>query len=196
MADAFYGEIRMFPFGYTPIGWLPCNGQTLNILHYQVLYALLGKRFGGDGNTTFCLPNLNGRIPVGEGISAQTGSTFVFAQTVGQETVTLHYNQGPSHTHSFNDKLSTAGSTGMTGVAQTGPDNVGTSLLSRALNTAAKPINAYDVPPSDNVTQLGAKVSQAYGNAALQVDPHPNLQPYLVMAYYICNDGEWPPKPD
>lgn len=199
MADAFYGEIRMFPFGYAPIGWLACNGQQLSLSQYQVLYTLLGIRFGGDGRTYFNLPNLNGRIPVDAGTSPTTGTQYVFAQTIGQETVTLTYSQAPSHTHTFSAKISSASTTGLTAVATatgTAPNLVGTSLLSRGLTTAAKPINAYDVPPSTNETQLGVNVSVGYGNAQQQTDPHPNLQPYLVMAYYICNDGEYPVNPN
>lgn len=199
MADAFIGEIRMFPYGYAPQGWFACNGQRMVLQQYQALFALLGSRFGGDNQTYFNLPNLNGRIPVDAGVSQVSGTNWVFAQTVGEETVTLTYNQAPAHSHTFTAKISGASTTGMTGVAQatgTAPNLVGTSLLSRGITSAVKPINAYDVPPSSNETQLGVKVSPAYGNAQLQTDPHPNLQPYLVMGYYICNDGEFPPRPN
>lgn len=196
MADAFIGEIRMFPYGYAPIGWFACNGQRMVLQQYQALYSLLGSRFGGDNQTYFNLPNLNGRIPVDTGVSPTTGTQFVFAQAIGQETVTLAYAQAPSHNHTFTTKLSGASTAGMTGVAGMTPPNVGTSLLSRGMTSAAKPISAYDVPPSSNETGLGVKVSPAYGNAQLGTDPHPNLQPYLVMGYYICNEGEYPVNPN
>ncbi|WP_052711510.1 phage tail protein, partial [Elstera litoralis] len=179
--------------------WYACNGQRMVLQQYQALYALLGSRFGGDNQTYFNLPNLNGRIPVDAGISSTTGTQYVFAQTVGQETVTLTYNQAPSHNHTFTAKVSSATTTGMTSVAGatgTAPNLTGTSLLSRAMTSAAKPINAFDVPPSNMEVQFGAKVSIAYGNAQQQADPHPNLQPYLVMAYYICNEGEFPVNPN
>ncbi|GGA00626.1 tail protein [Elstera cyanobacteriorum] len=200
MADAFIGEIRMFPYGYAPIGWFACNGQRMVLQQYQALFSLLGSRFGGDNQTYFNLPNLNGHIPVDSGVSPTTGTNWVFAQATGQETVTLTYNQAPTHTHTFTTKISNSATAGVTGAAQatgTAPNLVGTSLLSRGINSSvAKPINAYDVPPSSNETQLGVKVSPAYGNAQLQTDPHPNLQPYLVMGYYICNDGEYPVNPN
>jgi microcystin-dependent protein len=202
MADAFIGEIRMFPFGqfgFNLAGWFACNGQKLNLRGNEALYSLIGSRFGGDNQTYFNLPNLNGRIPVDAGTSPTTGTQYVFAQTIGQETVTLNAAQAPSHTHTFSAKNSGAGATGMTGVAgSTGaaPNLVGTSLLSRAATSAPKFINAYDVPPSANETQLGVKVSVGYGNAQGAVDPHPNVQPYLVMAYYICYNGEYPVNPD
>ncbi len=196
MADAFYGEIRMFPFGYTPLGWIACNGQQVSINANQVLYSLLGSRFGGDGRTYFNVPNLNGRIPLNLGL-AKTGTAYAFAATPGQETVTLSYNQAPIHNHVFNAKSSSSSSTGMTAQATTtGTPPTGTSLISRALNSAAKVINAFDAPPSSDVVQLGVMVSTTYGNTMGIADPHPNLQPYLVMAYYICNDGTYPERPN
>jgi microcystin-dependent protein len=200
MADAFIGEIRMFPFGFNPVGWYPCSGQQMVLAQNVALYSLLGINFGGDGRTYFNLPNLNGRIPLSAG-TAQTGTTYVLGKTMGQETVTLSYPQGPVHNHLFADRLSSATTTGMTGVATTtgtGGDMVGNSRLSRALTSAGKTINAYDVPPSSDKTQLGVKVSSSCGNAQGGVDPHPNIQPYLVMGYYICGDngGTYPPRPD
>lgn len=200
MADAFIGEIRMFPYGYAPMGWFACNGQRMVLQQYQALFALLGSRFGGDSQTYFNLPNLNGRIPLSAGISSTSGTQFIFTQKVGEETVTLNYAQAPTHSHTFTTKVSSAKTTGMTGApvaTGTSPNLTGTSLLSRGMTAAAqKPINAYDVPPSSNETELGVKVSVAYGNAQQQTDPHPNLQPYLVMGYYICNEGEFPVNPN
>lgn len=196
MADAFYGEIRMFPFGYTPIGWLPCNGQKVSINSNPALYSLLGIKFGGDGKTYFNLPNLNGSIPLNFG-TAKTGTVYALAKTLGQETVQLMPSQAPAHSHDFNVKNSSAAATGMTGQATTtGTPPTGTSLMSRALNSAAKVINAFDIPPSNNMVPLGTMVSPAYGNNLGRADPHPNLQPYLVMAYYICANGIYPERPD
>lgn len=195
MADAFIGEIRMFPFDYTPIGWLPCNGQSVSIGAQQALYTLLGFRFGGDQKTYFNLPNLNGNVPVGAGSSPSTGQNFVFAQAIGQEAVTLSQAQAPSHSHRFSTRVSGASTTGMTGAA-TATNNVGASQLSRALNSAGRTIAAFDVPPASPLTYLGVKVSPAYGTAQMTVEPHPNMQPYLVMGYYICVEGEYPVNPN
>lgn len=198
MADAFIGEIRMFPFGYAPIGWIVCSGQQVGLMQNQALYSLLGSRFGGDNKTYFNVPNLNGRIPLSFG-TAKTGTPYTFAGTLGQETVTLVFNEAPAHTHVVTAKVSSAGIAGMTGVAQTTgtpPSLVGTSFLSRPLTAAGQTIKAYDIPPATNDTAFGVKVSVGYGNVQLGTDPHPNIQPYLVMAYYICNDGTYPPRPD
>jgi microcystin-dependent protein len=195
--DAFIGEIRMFPFGYAPVGWIACDGRQLQVNQQPALYALLGNRFGGNGTTNFNLPNLNGRIPVSEGASSPSGPQFLFAASVGQETVTLTPAQAPSHNHSFSDKVSSASTTGMTGVAGAS-NNVGTSLMSRALNSAGKQVAAYDAPPLNpsEMTTLGMKVSAAYGTLGQAPEPHPNLQPYLVLGYYICTDGEYPVNPN
>lgn len=195
MADAFIGEIRMFPFDYAPIGWIACNGQRVSISTAQALYSLLGSRFGGDQNTYFNVPNLNGRIPVDAGASPTTGQSYVFAVMMGQETVTLNSAQAPSHSHSFSTRISSAATTGMTAVASA-TNAVGTSLLSRAANSAGKLIFAYDIPPTGQETALGVQVSLAYGTAQQTVEPHPNLQPYLAMGYYVCSDGEYPVNPD
>ncbi|MEN3746719.1 tail fiber protein [Sphingomonas sp. HF-S3] len=184
----------MFPFGYSPIGWIACNGQQVSLAQNQALYSLLGSRFGGDSRTYFNMPNLNGRIPLSSG-TAQTGTVYAFGATLGQETVTLTNSTAPAHRHGFSARLSGSGTTGMTGTA-TATGAAGNSLLSRGLTSAAKTINAYDVPPISNDTTLGLQVSPAYGNAQGGTDPHPNIQPYLVMAYYICNDGTYPPRPD
>lgn len=197
MADAFTGEIRMFPFDYAPVDWIACDGQAVSIASQQALYVLLGNRFGGDQQTYFNVPNLNGRIPVGAGASPSTAQTFVFAQAIGQEAVTLSQAQAPAHSHSFSSRVSSASVTGMTGVATATTNNtVGASLLSRALTNVPKPINAYDVPPSTQQTPLGVKVSPAYGTAQGTVEPHPNMQPYLVMGYYICANGIFPHNPN
>jgi microcystin-dependent protein len=195
--DAFIGEIRIFPFGYAPYGWYACDGQQLQVNREPALYSLLGTRFGGNGTTNFNLPNLNGRVPVDAGVSATSGQQFIFAAKIGEETVTLTPAQAPSHNHSFSTKLSGSSTTGMTGVAGATND-VGTSLMSRALNNTAKVIAAYDAPPLSpgETTMLGMKVSAAYGTSGQITEPHPNLQPYLVMGYYICRDGEYPVNPN
>ena len=73
MSDTYLGEIRLFSFGFIPGGWLPCDGQLLNISQNQVLYQLLGTTYGGDGKTTFALPNLQGRLEMGVGTNAALG---------------------------------------------------------------------------------------------------------------------------
>lgn len=187
--DAFAGEIRMFPYNYTPDGWLPCDGRSLSIMNYQLLYALIGITFGGDGRTNFQLPNLMGQIPVGTGAAA-TGTAYVFAKAVGSTTVELTTAQMGAHDHTMTAKVGTAGVTGMTGTA------TDTSLLSRGINVEHKLIDIYQQPAGSTQIALGDQVAVAGGNASYDTDPHPNMMPFLGMGYFICYNGDYPPPPD
>jgi microcystin-dependent protein len=95
MSQPFIGEIRAASFGIVPRGWAYCNGQLLSIAQNQALFSILGTTYGGDGVTTFALPNLQGRVPVGTGNAVQLG------EAEGQTSVTLLPTQIPSHTHTF-----------------------------------------------------------------------------------------------
>ncbi len=99
MATPFVGEIRMTGFNFAPSGWFLCNGQTLSIAEYEVLFQLIGTTYGGDGQSTFSLPNLQGRIPFHQGTSNLPGQTMVIGQIAGEESVTLLSNQMPIHKH-------------------------------------------------------------------------------------------------
>src|ERR687883_639650 len=93
MSDPYVGEIRMFGGNFPPAGWAFCNGQLMPISENDVLFTLIGTTYGGDGQTTFALPDLRGRVPVHQ------GNGFVLAETGGVETVTLTVQQIPAHTH-------------------------------------------------------------------------------------------------
>src|SRR5689334_20804126 len=100
MSQPYVGEIRMFAGNFNPNGWAFCDGQLLPISENQVLFQLLGTLYGGDGESTFALPNLQGRLPLHVGTNA--GQSFVQGETAGTETVTLTTQQIPIHTHSLN----------------------------------------------------------------------------------------------
>src|SRR6201996_2879938 len=97
MAQPYVGEIRMFAVNFEPAGWMFCEGQLLPISEYETLFNLIGTTYGGDGQSTFQLPDLRGRIPVHVGTGA--GSTYTLAQSAGAETVTLTTQQIPAHSH-------------------------------------------------------------------------------------------------
>jgi microcystin-dependent protein len=194
MADAFIGEIRILPYIFNPAGWWPCDGRQLNIQSYAALYSLLGTRFGGDGKTTFSLPNLAGFIPVSTGTAA-TGTPYTFAGTLGSQTVTLvSASQLGGHTHLMSARHSSTGTTGMTA----GPNTTAPlSKLSRALVTGSPPkvTQAYSGPPGGPTapsTAVAAQVAPFGGGPA----PHPNMMPYLVMGYFINWDGIYPTRPN
>src|ERR1700761_4579341 len=106
MADPFLGQIMIFGGNFTPYGWAFCQGQLLNISQYSALYALLGTMYGGNGSTTFGLPDLRSRVAIGFGQGPGL-SNYVQGQLGGMETVTLNINQMPSHNHTFNPTGST-----------------------------------------------------------------------------------------
>ena len=119
MAQPYVGEIRMFAGNFAPAGWMLCNGQLLPISENEVLFALIGTTYGGDGQSTFGLPDLRGRVPVHQ------GSGFTLAEQGGQETVTLTAPQLPPHTHTAaaasapGNNDSPGGATAWAGVATT-----------------------------------------------------------------------------
>lgn len=100
MATPFIGEIRMFAFGRTPVGWQACDGSLLPISQYDALFALIGTLYGGDGQTTFGVPDLRGRVPIHQGQGPGL-SNYVIGQVAGTETVTVLPTQMPAHTHTL-----------------------------------------------------------------------------------------------
>src|SRR5438309_4954850 len=97
MAQPYVGEIRMFAGNFAPAGWMFCEGQLLPISEYETLFQLIGTTYGGDGQSTFALPDLRGRVPIHQGSNGT--STYNLAENGGVETVTLTTNQIPGHTH-------------------------------------------------------------------------------------------------
>ncbi|MEI6409102.1 MAG: tail fiber protein [Bacteroidota bacterium] len=164
MAQPYVGEIRMFAGNFAPAGWALCDGTLLSILEYETLFNLIGTTYGGDGQSTFAMPDMRGRIPLHQ------GSGFVLAQTGGAETVTLTANQIPSHTHPMIASGNTANS-----------PNPGNNFIG-----ISSQVNAFfsDIP----VTNMNAaSVSSVGGN-----QPHNNMQPYLCINYIISLFGIYP----
>ncbi|MBK9062171.1 MAG: phage tail protein [Acidobacteria bacterium] len=164
MAQPYVGEIRMFAGNFAPAGWMFCEGQLLPISEYETLFNLIGTTYGGDGQSTFALPDLRGRVPL------HFGNGFVLAETGGVEEVTLTVSQIPAHSHPF--LVSTVGGT------QTSP--VGNVL---AASFAVTPyIN--DVP--------GGNMSLSAVGAVGGSQPHNNFQPYLCVDFIISLFGIFP----
>ncbi|MGC3988449.1 MAG: tail fiber protein [Chthoniobacteraceae bacterium] len=169
MAEPYIGEIRMFAGNFAPVDWAFCNGQLLAISDYDALYNLIGTTYGGDGVTTFALPNLQSRIPMHMGTGA--GSTYVIGQASGTETVTLITSQIPAHTHI--PQASTAG-----------------NAPAPASNVWAQPGNTtltqYAPPPT-----TGTMAANALGSAGGS-QPHDNLMPYTTISFIIALYGIYP----
>jgi microcystin-dependent protein len=178
--DNYLGEIRLFAGNYAPENWALCNGQLLQISDYDTLYTLLGTVYGGDGQTTFGVPDLRGRVVVGVGTSA-FGSPYAVGQVGGAEQVTLTNANLPVHTHS-----------------ETQPT---TLVVSAAPGTRNDPTNAT-FAKSENaiyggslpVTKLttASDIVQAATVPAGGNQPHENRQPLLCINYILATSGVWP----
>jgi microcystin-dependent protein len=166
---SYLGEIKLFAGTFAPLGWLFCDGGLLPISENDALYALIGTTYGGDGQSTFGLPDLRGRVPIHQGTNPQTGSTFTLAEMAGVESVTLTPNTIPQHTHAFNGA---------------GTDGNQQSPAGR-LPATSPTIKPYrNAGPS---TAMKPFVGLAGGS-----QPHENLQPYLGINFIISQFGEFP----
>lgn len=166
MAQPYVGEIRMFAGNFAPAGWMFCEGQLLPISENETLFQLIGTTYGGDGTSTFALPDLRSRIPVHQG----NGS--VLAQSGGVEEVTLTVNQIPVHTHALiasSDLASDA--------------NPGGRVLAQDA-VAGLDLYLEDVP---TVTMATTSITPIGGS-----QPHTNIQPYLCLSFIISNFGIFP----
>ncbi len=183
--DAFIGEIRSFPYGYVPDGWLACDGTVLSIQAYAALYSLIGSKWGGDGKQTFALPDLRQRVVMGSGAGPNL-TPRAWADTTGQAAVALTEAQLPPHNHSVTVKYPV-----LTSVAtdmQATPD-ANASWLSRVLvmNQAPPAAMAAYASGAPN-TQLSGTTLSVQGTGA----PHENRQPYLALEFCICWNGTYP----
>jgi microcystin-dependent protein len=164
MAQPYVGEIRMFAGNFAPAGWMFCDGSVLPISEYETLFNLIGTTYGGDGQATFALPDLRGRVPI------HMGNSFVLAQNGGVEAVTLTTNQIPAHTHGFQ--------------ASTGTGNVNSPVGAVAASSNA--ISIYKA-----TTPAIPMAAQAIGSAGGS-QPHNNFQPYLCVDFIISLFGIFP----
>jgi microcystin-dependent protein len=173
MAQPYVGEIRMFGGNFAPAGWMFCSGQLLPISEYETLFNLIGTTYGGDGQSTFGLPNLQSRVPMHMGTGAGLG-TVTLAETGGAETVTLTTQQIPQHNHPM---LATAASSGQ---PPTG------NMPAPAGSTVAG-LQPYQ-PSGGATTLLKSTMLQMSGGN----QPHGNIQPYLCISFIISLFGIFP----
>lgn len=174
MADPFLGEIRMFGGNYAPNGWALCNGQILSIQENSALFSILSTMYGGNGQTTFALPNLQGRVPIGMG-QGQGLSPYVEGQMGGAEQVTLTAQQMPAHSHSV-QATETSSTSDPKGAVPAHP------LVSSA------PASPYGASP-DGTTMNSAMIASAGGNQPVSI-----VQPYLAVNYIIALQGIYPSR--
>ena len=163
MAQPYIGEIRMFGGNFAPVGWMFCEGQLLPISENEALFNLIGTTYGGDGQSTFALPDLRGRLPIHQ------GAGVVLAESGGAEQVTLTVSQIPAHTHAL--------------TASTGPGNANTPGGNVTAESAAVQIYYADQP----TVTMGQAISPVGGS-----QPHSNFQPYLCINFVISLFGIFP----
>jgi microcystin-dependent protein len=179
MANPFVAEIRIFPFNFAPKGWAFCQGQLLSISQNTALFSLLGTTYGGDGKSTFGLPNLQGSAPMfygqGPGLSLHD-----IGETGGSDTVTLLQTEIPSHNHALNADPSLA--------TTNNPANgaYAEGVWNAAPNSGN--VNIYNV--ANPGTALSQNAIAPAGNSA----PHNNLMPYLTLNFCIALQGVFPPR--
>ncbi len=163
MAQPYVGEIRMFAGNFAPAGWMFCEGQLLPISENETLFNLIGTTYGGDGQSTFALPDLRGRVPIHQ------GNGFILAETGGSESVTLTVNQLPAHRHPL-----------IASTATGGPNPAGAVL---ATSTA---VDVYRESTAANA-MAAASIGPVGGS-----QPHTNFQPYLCVDFIISLFGIFP----
>jgi len=167
MSEPFIGEIRMFAGNFAPLGWAFCDGQLIPISENDALFALIGTTYGGDGQTTFALPDLRGRAPIHQ------GSGYTLAQMTGSENVTLNSSQIPNHTHTLMARERSA--------AFRNP-------IGAQFAVTEKP--AYAAPGGAGLDVLPGAIASAGGS-----QPHENMQPFLCVRFIIALFGIFPSRP-
>ena len=173
MGEPFLAEIRIFPFYFAPVGWATCDGQIMSLAQNTALFSLLGTIYGGDGKSTFALPDLQGNAPMhpgqGPGLSLHD-----LGETGGSPTVTLLESEIPAHSHTLR----------AAGTSSTKSTPAGNSLT--RIGSGATP---YKAPGSPQVAMSFNALALAGGDL-----PHNNMQPYLTLNFCIALQGVYPPR--
>lgn len=167
MATPFLSEIKIISFNFPPKGWAFCNGQFLPIMQNQALFSLLGTTYGGNGQTTFALPNLQGRVPI------HMGSGFTLGQSGGEQAHTLSIAEIPRHTHTLNHSTSAA--------------STNTPAANTALGDQAQE-DIYREAAGGGLTAMTAGTIANVGGS----QAHNNMQPYLALYFIIALQGIFP----
>jgi microcystin-dependent protein len=174
--EPFLGQICLFGFNFAPRGWALCNGQLMSIAQNTALFSLLGTTYGGDGNTTFALPNLQGRVPIHQGAGPGLSPRNI-GEMSGWESITLTHNEMPAHNHPFGVSSQDGTSSPMAG-----------TVLAKSTDANGDTINGF-VSGTPDIYLSSQSIFPAGNNF-----PHENMQPYLVVNYCIATEGIFPSR--
>lgn len=177
MTQPFLGQIQPFAFGFAPRNWALCNGQLMAISQNTALFSLLGTMYGGNGQTTFALPDLQSRVPMHKGNFI--GVDYVQGEEAGEETIQLDIGQMPFHNHAFNGTTADANS------VQCDPG----AVLAKVHHQGGTTPDFYYAPDTTPLPIITASLG-LFGNN----QPHTNLQPYLTINWCICTAGIFPAR--
>lgn len=165
MAEPFLGEIRLFSFGQIPQGWVSCNGQLLNVNSNQALFSIIGATYGGDGRSTFAVPNLQGKVPLHQ------GNAIPYGTAAGEAVHTLTVNELPSHTHDVS------------------AESANTDKPSPANNTWGT-VSGKNIYAKKANTTMDTEAMSITGDGI----PHNNMQPYLAISFCMATQGIYPSR--
>jgi microcystin-dependent protein len=189
MSDPYLGEIRMVGFNYAPVGWALCNGQTMSISQYSALFALLGTTYGGNGQTTFNLPDLQGRVAIHAGSGAGL-PIYVQGQKGGATSVTLQTSNLPAHTHPVTPPVSNVAGTSNSPVNAYPAVDATTVTVSTPPNGHATAVtNSYSASAVAGQSAAAYQSGAAGGNTPVSIEP-----PYLAVYFIIAMSGIFPPR--
>jgi microcystin-dependent protein len=180
MSSPFLGQITVYPYNFPPNGWADCSGQLLPISQYSALFSLLGTQYGGNGTTNFGLPDLQGRIPVGQG-QLTGGSDYIMGEVAGGENVTILASSMPAHSHTLTATTADGSVNNPSGLILAKPQTGG----GRGGGNQGDIYNPGNVDTPLAPTSLGV----AGGS-----QPHNNIQPTLVLRYCIALQGVFPSR--
>ena len=175
MSDPFVAEIRIFGFNFPPKGWALCDGQLLPISQNTALFSLVGTMYGGDGKSTFALPDLQGSAPLGLG-QGNGLSDYSEGQQSGTDTVTLLQSEIPVHTHLMQGGFTQADLNGPTALS---------------VYTRSTPGNAYNTVSNTNLVTMNPQMLSVAGSSF----PHNNMMPFLTVNFCIAMQGVFPQRP-
>ena len=194
--DPLLAMIVLWPVPWVPQGWLACDGSVLSIAQNTALFSLIGTTYGGNGSSTFALPDFRGKVALGVGTNPQTNTNYLLGTTAGTETVTLTATQMPSHLHAFSNSVTVS-------ISASGAQAV-ESVPTAAYNTLGAPYDATNGSPiagynnaAPNIPLNTGSASTISGNtvATGSSGAHSNMQPYLSMNYILATQGIYPSRP-